>query len=54
MDAQDDTQKTTQPAGGPAAKRTYRRPEILEFGDVRELTRGGGATKSDKRSFKQV
>jgi hypothetical protein len=53
MDAQDDTQTTTRPADMPVAKRAYRRPELVEFGDVRELTRGGGKTKKETRFTKK-
>lgn len=54
MDAQDETQETTRPANEPMAKRAYRRPELVEYGDVRELTRGGGATKGDGHGSKRA
>jgi hypothetical protein len=54
MDAQDDTKEKTRPANAPMAKRAYRRPELVEYGDVRELTRGGGHTKKDGKGTKQV
>jgi hypothetical protein len=49
MDSQDDTQKRTLPTDAPVAKRTYRRPELVEFGDVRELTRGIAKTVKEGR-----
>ncbi len=54
MDAYDDTQKTTGPADERVAKRIYRRPELVEFGDVRDLTRGSAATKGEKGGGKRV
>jgi hypothetical protein len=54
MDAQDDTQETTRPAELPVAKRAYRRPEIVDFGDVRELMRHGGGTKADGVGVRKV
>ena len=50
MAAYDDTQKKTRPADQPVAKRIYRRPELVEFGDVRELTRGANGSNADKGS----
>lgn len=53
MNAYDGTQETTPSADKPAAKRIYRRPELVEFGDVRELTRGATGTRADKGKSKQ-
>jgi hypothetical protein len=53
MDAYDDTQETTRPADELAQKRTYRRPELVEFGDVRELTRGAFSTHGEKGNTKR-
>ncbi len=30
-----------------SAKRPYRTPQVIELGDVHELTRGSGGSKSD-------
>ena len=54
MDSQDDTQDTAQRADEPLAKRAYRRPELVELGDVRELTRGGGKTKKDGNITRRI
>jgi len=53
MDTNEQTCDATQVTNEPVAKRVYRTPEVVEFGDVRELTRSGGATKRDgKNSFR--
>jgi hypothetical protein len=48
MDACDQKETKPLPNDAPVAKRAYARPEVLEFGDVRELTLGPGfGTKAD-------
>lgn len=32
-----------------AQRRTYQRPELTEYGNVREFTRGPGGTKADAK-----
>lgn len=50
MDTHEHTQDVTPE---PVAKRAYRAPEVVELGDVRELTRQNGSTKRDgKNSFR--
>ena len=40
-------QEQGRPEDAPSAKKPYSKPELVEFGDVRELTRGGGFSVSD-------
>lgn len=48
MDACDEKEAQSVTTDAPAAKRAYVRPEVIELGDVRELTLGGAAgTKID-------
>lgn len=35
----------------PAVRRPYRRPVLTHFGDVRDITLGGGGTKFDGGEF---
>lgn len=47
MDSNDRDNDTTRPVQGavPKAKRVYAKPELVEYGNVRDLTRGN-STKS--------
>jgi len=48
MDACDEKEAKPVTNDAPAEKRAYRRPEVIELGDVRELTLGGSlGTKID-------
>jgi hypothetical protein len=48
MDACDEKEVKPITNDAPAHKRAYRRPEVIELGDVRELTLGGATgTKID-------
>ena len=40
-------QEQGRPEDAPSAKKPYSKPKLVEFGDVRELTRGGGFSVSD-------
>lgn len=33
-----------------AAKKTYEKPRLVEYGDVREFTKGPGGSKKDSKS----
>jgi hypothetical protein len=53
MDTNEQTCEATQATSEAVAKRVYRTPEVVELGDVRELTRQGGSTKRDgKNSYR--
>lgn len=47
MDTNEQACEATQATSEPGLKRAYRAPEVVEFGDVRELTRAGGASNKE-------
>jgi hypothetical protein len=53
MDKPERTQQASETTNAPQAKRAYKKPAVIEFGDVRELTRGGGQTRADGKFTKR-
>lgn len=47
MESEKSGTQTPEIPGVPPARRMYRKPEILDFGNVRELTQGGGSKGSE-------
>jgi hypothetical protein len=48
MTQQHDDRGFSRPEGAsPLARAPYQKPELVEFGDVRELTRGNGGSMGD-------
>lgn len=53
MDACDEKEAQPVTTDAPEAKRAYMRPEVIELGDVRELTQGGAGTQIDFTGMKR-
>ena len=47
MEAQSNSKQAT---AEPTAKRAYGKPELIEYGNVRDFTRGSGGTKPDSKA----
>ena len=46
MDAQSNSTQTPEQ---PAAKRDYEKPRLIEYGSVRDFTRGPGGSRADTK-----
>jgi hypothetical protein len=46
MEAQSNSQQISKE---PSAKRAYRKPELVEYGNVRDFTRGPGGGSADAK-----